>query len=880
MRISVALALLCLSVASIAAGDPARAAISKSTDIPPEELGLALQALARDRDFQLVYRADLVAGHHTDGVHGDFTLGEALSRLLQGSGLTYHYLGDREVTIVPLGTGAAMTPILEPPTSRDSAPQVDAAPVAGQVSSSADSNPQHKEEGKKNSSHEFRLAQMGSGATTSPSAIALEQSQVRLEEIVVTAQKREERLQDVPVPVTALSAQALIDYHELRIQDYYTRVPGLNVTPGDYRGDPILTIRGITTGGGGLVNPTVGIVIDDVPFGSSTGLGGGGPAIDIDPTDLARIEVLRGPQGTLYGVSSIGGLLKYVTVDPSTESLTGHLQAGTSAVYHGAEAGYNASAAVNVPLGDAWAIRASGSVRRDPGYVDNIETGQRGINEGEVTAAHLSALWRPSGSLSLKLSALVQDIDNYGSPQVEPALGDLKQSLERGTGTYHKNTQAYSAILKAKLGNIDVTSLTGYSVNHFRDTVDDSYALGSFAIPLFGVNSWIFTDDARTDKFTQEFRLSSPIGQYFDGLLGLFYTHERTPYLETDYAENPQTGALAGYWLTSDYFPTTYEEYAVFADLKAHLTSSFDIQFGGRESQNRQTYMETLIGVADAAFFGGSSPVVNPLVDTKNDSFTYLVTPQYRLTPDFMVYARLASGYRAGGPNPTSTIFHLPPSFGPDTTRNYEVGAKGDFLEHTLSLDASVYYIDWRDIQLQLTAPVSGANYYANASRAKSQGIEFSFEASPIVGLRFAGWVAFNEATLTQGFPATSISAGGAYGVRGNPLPDSSRFSGNLAFDETVIATSQISAFVGAAVSYVGEREGVFTSSSERQFFPAYAKADVHMGFKDGPWTTTVFVDNVADRRGVLSGGLGTLYPIAFTYIQPRTAGVSVARQF
>src|SRR6185312_5644076 len=157
-------------------------------------------------------------------------------------------------------------------------------------------------------------ARGGAGETSATPA-----DTAQLEAVIVTAQKREERLQDVPVPVTAISAGALIDSNQVRLQDYFTRIPGLSVTPEDSNGAPIITIRGVTTGA--LGNPTVGIVVDDVSLGSSGSLGLQVP--DLDPSDLSQIEVLRGPQGTLYGASSIGGLIKYVTIDPSTERLSG-----------------------------------------------------------------------------------------------------------------------------------------------------------------------------------------------------------------------------------------------------------------------------------------------------------------------------------------------------------------------------------------------------------------------------------------------------------------------------------------------------------------------------------------------------------------------------
>ena len=177
-----------------------------------------------------------------------------------------------------------------------------------------------------------------------------------IEEIIVTAQKRSERIQDVPVPVTSIDANQLVENNQVRFEDYYTSVPGLSFAPNNQNN--YLAIRGIATGG--FSNPTVGIVIDDVPFGGSTALGGGQVMPDIDPGDLARVEVLRGPQGTLYGASSMGGLIKFVTVDPSTDALSGRVQAGVSEVHNAGQAGYNVRGSLNVPINNTLAMSVSG----------------------------------------------------------------------------------------------------------------------------------------------------------------------------------------------------------------------------------------------------------------------------------------------------------------------------------------------------------------------------------------------------------------------------------------------------------------------------------------------------------------------------------------
>jgi outer membrane receptor protein involved in Fe transport len=446
---------------------------------------------------------------------------------------------------------------------------------------------------------------------------------------------------------------------------------------------------------------------------------------------------------------------------------------------------------------------------------------------------------------------------------------------------YDKRIQAYSATLAAKVGGVNLTTLSGYSINSLSDSYDFSDILGSYTLKQFGVSGTPLVEHRTTRKFSQEIRLSSSLGAAFDWLVGVFYTHEDTQYVQDVLAADPFTGLIVGQW-NDDSFPTTYQEYAVFGDATFHLSDRVDIQFGGRESQNRQTYMETITGDAYTnLFYALPSPVINPEVSSKDNAFTYLITPQFKVSPSLMVYARLASGYRPGGPNPTSTVFVLPPRYSPDKTQNYEIGAKGDFLNRTFSIDASLYYISWKDVQLQLTDPVSGNGYFANAGKAKSQGLELSIQAKPLPGLTLSSWVVWNDAELTEPFPANSL----AYGVSGDRLPYSSRFSGNLSIEDTFPLTANVVGSIAAEVSYVGDRQGVFqgvgpTAPLPRQTFPAYAKTDLRAGLRYDSWSVNAFVTNVTDRRGVLTGGLGTFNPVGFSYIQPRTVGVFLIKTF
>ena len=861
-------ALLLVMLLGVGAPLPAVAQEVHAFDISTKDPASAIRAFSEQSGMQILASADDLVGKQLNPLHGNVANEDALNDLLAGTGLSHRYVGGRSVALVSATDSADTAPSVhspEAPSGAEAKPMSDAAdaknPFAGQI----------------------RLAQVAQGTPAKSAAAAgsaganaeSSGSAYQLEQIIVTAQKREERLQDVPVPVTSIDTAELTQNNQTRLQDYYATVPGLSISP-SVESRQRVSIRGITTGG--TSNPTVGVTVDGVSFGSSTEIGGSSVIPDIDPSDLSRIEVLRGPQGTLYGASSMGGLINFVTVDPSTSRVSGRLEAGTSSVYNGAQLGYSVRGAVNVPLSDTLAIRASAFTREDPGYIDNPVRNIDGINKSRAEGGHFSTLWQPSQDFSLKLSALLQEVKGDGTSDVDarPGLGDLQQNYAPGVGAYERKVQAYSATIKAKLGDIDFTSVTGYNSNTNNSSWDYSYALGSLIESHYGVPAAPVFENNSTGKFSQEFRLSGQVGAKFEWLLGGFYTDESSHYREDIAAEDPATGSNVGEF-ASLIFPTRYKEYAGFADLTYHFTDQFDLQVGGRESKIKQAFAESITGLYDSVLLKHPSPVVYPAVDIDDNAFTYLVTPRFKISPDFMVYARLASGYRAGGGNAAAIgVTSVPREYNPDKTHDYEVGAKADFLDHRVSVDASVYYILWDAIQLPLRDPTTHLSYTGNGGQAKSQGVELSAEFKPVDHLTIATWGSWDKAVLTQALPTTSTVTGGV----GDRLPDTSRLSGSLSLNEEFPIASQLTGFVGGTLSYVGDRVGVFTGSTNRQNLPGYAQTNFNAGVKYDSWTFNGYLNNALDRRGLLDGGLDMFPTFAYVYIQPRTVGISIAKSF
>jgi iron complex outermembrane recepter protein len=879
MRLSVAFAVTCLAMAGLTTANEASAAIRRPTAIIGQGLGPALQQLAKERDVQLVYRSEVVGERQTRGASGELTFEEALTKLLEGTGLTYEFLGDKAITIIAL-------------PNPNSAQGADGGRPLAEISRLDDGkSPNRPETVRPGSSGEpidlwsrFRLAQLDQGGTSNDKPAVTsgtrqgEQAPTRLSEILVTAQKRTERIQEVPAPVTTINAEPLAINNQLRLQDYYSKIPGLGLALSGNGSTPVVAIRGVFTGAD--TNPTTGVVVDEVPFGSSvtTAAGQTFPVPDLDPSELSRIEVLRGPQGTLYGAASMGGLLKYVTVDPSTEGFSGHLQLGGTSLSHSNDYGYSVRGAINVPVSDTLGVRVSGFTVRDPGFIDNAETGEKDANDRDSDGGRLSALWRPSDNLSLKLSALIQDTERVATQDVDTALSrDPEQRFLVGSGFYNGESQAYSATLVANLGEVELTSATGYSVADTSNGLDTTLLggglIGELAELFFpGTGRALTSEDNDVDKFTQELRASFPLGQRIDWLWGAFYTDEDiTVFSRTEAVDAAATPA--GVLFAQVIGPIGFEEVAAFTTMTVQFTDRWDVQFGGRYSENRQTGQ-----VVSSGAFVGPDPILVTLPKTDDSAFTYLVTPRMKISPDLMMYARLASGYRPGGANFACGVPGVPCSFEPDKTQNYDIGIKGTVLEGALTYDFSAYYIDWKNIQInQLLAPDGFNTFTDNVSRADSQGVELSVDWRPWDGTTLTAWVAYNQAELSETFVAA-----GASGESGDRLPFGSRISGYTAIDQTFRLRESTTAYIGASASYVGDRKGKFQPLGvERETFPSYVQLDLRTGATFDSWSVDLFVNNLTDKRGVLRGGVDANFiPSYFTYIQPRTIGITVGKTF
>ncbi len=734
--------------------------------------------------------------------------------------------------------------------------------------------------------------------------------------IIVTAQRREQTLIEVPQSLSVLAGDTLERQEATNFQDYAKLVPGLNLTqttPGASR----LVLRGINTGS---TASTVAVYVDDAPFGSSSGLANAGVlAGDFDTIDVARIEVLRGPQGTLYGSNALSGVLKFVTQAPQFDAFSARGRGGVEFTRTGGT-GYLGNAVVNVPLGSTLAVRASGYYRRTAGFIDAVGRSGSNINDAESYGGRATALFEPTSRLTARVLGVLQNID-VGSPSTFDADPQTLQPVDVATGRrndrltrFERIEESSSAKYRLVNGTVDydfgpvtLTSATSYSTLA-RPTLGD--ASNSPVRPLANLVyapaapntvGIAFQNDVKTDKFTQEVRLATPTSSFIDFIIGGYYTKENSritqrfrPFtlVSQQFIPPAITGTPFGdltefVFLTLD---SKYEEIAGFGSATVHLGPRFDIELGGRYSHNKQSSRQFLTQLGGESVIRGNS---------SENVFTFSVAPRFEINDRTAVYARVAKGYRPGGPNaaPPGAPADFPFQYNADTLISYEGGVRAETADRTFGIDASAYYLDWKDIQILTIVNTSVGLFAANANgqKARSYGAEVTGTIRPTSGLTATAIFAYNNARLKgDTAPPGGINAIG--GLDGDRLPYAPEFTVTVSSDYEFGVGAGATAFVGGNVSLKSDQPTAFDANYRAAFgrrleIDGYATVDLRAGIDFDRFTVKAYLNNLFDSRGLLSasystltfdpaiGGTGEAY-VSASPVRPRTIGVTAGLSF
>ena len=701
-----------------------------------------------------------------------------------------------------------------------------------------------------------------------------------LEEVTVTAQKRTENLQDVPATVSVIGADSISALHATQLSDIGAYVPGLQVDSGGAPGQTTLSIRGISPLS---ANATVGSYIDDTPIGS-TGFHdrGGSYALDLLPYDVRQIEVLSGPQGTLYGANALGGLIKYDLTTPSLNSSEFRVGGTLFGVDHGSGVGSGFRGYANTMLiPDKLGMIASVGQERTPGYIDNTDGHHSDQNTDLQRSARLGLLWQITDAAALKINGLYANTESDGTATValdtttmRPLGGDLTDNNLR-PNVYDNTLWYFAATLNWKLPFADFVSATSWSKKSDRIIQDATYTYQPL-LPLVGGPA-----DGTTDfplfisakRFSQEWRLSSNTHTSLEWLVGLYYDYEKgtnTQFLRTFDANGNSLASLGIDPLFAAALPTIYREYSGFANATWHANSRWDFGGGVRYARNVQGFSQII---------EPGSPILPPSnVPGKSAEgvTTWLGRTNFKFTDDIMGYGLVSTGYQAGGPN--TSLPDVPPSVSSSRLTNYEVGLKSTLLDGRAIVNLSAFDLEWKQIQVPGSLP-SGITYVANGSGARSRGVQIESTIKLMQGLLLRANGSYTDAVLTDDAPT-------AFGHKGDRLPLVPQVSGSVRLDYDRPAFADWSFHAGTGVRYTGKRYSVGLFALDGIPTTAYTALDANTDLSNRHWTFRVFAKNLTDKRAYLTAvnipditGAEIVQNEA-TVLQPRTLGLAVDYKF
>jgi iron complex outermembrane recepter protein len=705
-----------------------------------------------------------------------------------------------------------------------------------------------------------------------------------LQEITVTATKREESIQAVPTAITALTGEEIARQGLVQFTDYMDLVPGLAQNNTGAAAHGLVILRGLSTGAQQTA-ATVSFMIDDVPFTANESLAIGSLLTpDPDLTDIQRIEILKGPQGTLYGASALGGLIKIVSNQPTADAFSGEVHAGYESVDHGGN-GYSVRGTVNIPLiQDKVSLRISAYHRDDPGFMRNVTLGQDDTGRASTSGGKAILRIQAADNLDIRFTGLIQNLSVNGSTQVDVDAATLKPLYCQYCFASPVNPLFDT---KYRLAGMTVnwtlpagTLTNSLSYGRYTDFEQFDYTreYGIYnlllGLPVPANTAVVGQLLPAMEKLTEELRFATVRFGNFEGLGGVFYTNEQNRYNVNLTNLVPPTLARAGVpfdnFLISDSSPD-YKEYAVFGNLTYYFLSNLDLTVGARYSHNKQTDAGEASGVLNGL------ATTTSLFSSSENSTTYLATLRYRPTDELDTYARIATGYRPGGPQLTQGS-NVPLAFKKDTTTNYELGAKGRWLDGHFTSNVAIYYIEWKDIQLNEL--IGGLQYQGNGGKATSKGLEIELAYIPFKGLTAQLSGSFNRAITNVAVPAVGALAG-------DTLPYAPKFNGAAVLDYDFALSSTVNGNVGATYAYQGARPSSWSHDPLNLNFnlPSYSTVDLRAGVNWDKYSLELRAANLADKRAYSTTYVGNIFPgqgVAgqAIIIQPRTLSVDVGVKF
>jgi outer membrane receptor protein involved in Fe transport len=744
-----------------------------------------------------------------------------------------------------------------------------------------------------------------------------------LEEITVTAEKFTSTIQNTPISMSAISGDQLTAAGLTRLEDIAHEIPGLSMRSAG----PGLTeydARGLASNGGAA--PTVGFYLDEIPLSPPALSQSGKVVIDPNLYDLERVEVLRGPQGTLYGSGSMGGTIKVITNQPKLGTWEGSVQ-GTGSYTDGGGGNYSGDLMLNMPVGDTLAVRLVLSDLYRSGWIDNIAVSPfpvtignpvqgnvlaapvtnviHNANDEKLWSARISVLYKPSEDLSVLATAMAQSlhlggydlIDGSPDSAVPSRVYDAHYEAFPLRESVVDDISIFGLTVNANVNFADLTTATAYWSRLGVQTQDASesiyYSNGGNA-PFVPVG---YTERDPSHQFSQEVRLTSHDSGGLHWVAGVFYSELNSVWNEIGESPANATPAVPDGAYFISWNPYTVKQTALFADGSFKFTDQWKLSAGVR--------WYTYKSEQDEYSWGSDGPNLTPpaasLVTTASDrGFNPRVTLSYMPDPDLTTYATVSKGFRPGGANQI-----LPPAlcgnsgtlkFGPDSAWNYEVGEKAKLFDNWLTINSDIYYIKWTGVQQVLTLPC-GYQFYNNAGDGRTFGPELEINAKLTSELTASLTGAYTDAKITNPNAAytsflTNIATfpdgvthpcptagGGCTAPIMNVVKDTASLS--LLYETKVLSDYQFTARI--ADSFIGPSYDVAYYFAYK--LPSYNLVNARVGLAKDAWSADLFVDNLTNKVALMTANNTSFQfnipqVVRYTTNQPRTVGVQVNYKF
>jgi len=719
------------------------------------------------------------------------------------------------------------------------------------------------------------------------------------DEITVTATKRGATdVSDVPQTIQVLGENQLRELGAFDFADFAHTVAGLNfedIGPGDKE----YILRGVNSSG----DATVGVYYDEAVITGRFEQDGGGRNADIKLYDMQQVEVLKGPQGTLYGANSMTGTIRFITNKPELDEVSGWLEAGGANV-SGGDASYNFAGMVNLPLvEDMVGIRAVGWYQDEGGFVDNSRLGLIDINDEETYGGRIHLQAEPNENLTLLATATYQSVESGGSSRFTPegALGagvPATPGLEPLPGGDFVNTEftrnPWDEELYILSGVAEWTSdlgtLTG-TTNFYDRKIDFAFD-SSPILFFFGVpNPGITLQPQMRELWTSELRFASSLDGPINFVLGGFISREDAEFSSLVVATGPDGLEVAPFMAgpANDFFGggATFfgrtlmderDQEAIFGEVTLDVTDQLSLTGGLRYfdaeiNSNAQVIHDFVSGAA-----------LDPLILQGNeDGVTYRANASFRPNDDFTFYFETATGFRQGGVNsPGFSGVVIPPEFNSDDLTSYEIGTKASFADGRINLDLAGYRINWSNIQNQDFN--SGFSFFTNAGEARIWGFEVLGNVTPVENLEITFSATITDAELTQ----DQVAGPGASGRNGDPISDIPDFSAYIAANYMFSVNEEWDGRLRVDFTHRGGADTDFNpllldGSSNINFtsVPSYNLVNLSLNLYSDDIDIRLYAKNIANDVAFSDIFInGAQDPLSGIAVPPRTYGVTLRKSF